>query len=523
MQGKTYLTALFAAIRCILFPATKICVASATRTQANEVLLKITDEFLKNLDWGSENLKNEILTYTINANKGEIYFRNGSWIKVVTASDTGRGARANVLIIDEARMVDKDTIDTVLKKFLTSPRQPLYLRNPKYKHLAERNIEIYMSSAWYKSSWFYEKAKAFTINTLRDDVRYFICGLPYQVSIKEGLLFREDVEDEMSEVDFNPISFSIESECLFFGDTDGAFFAFDDISSRRQLKMPVYPPHLSNTRYACKIPNLVENERRILSVDVALMASGKNKNNDASSIFINRAIPSNNNTYNANFIYAENHEGLTSDALALIIRRLFDEYMCTDLVLDCAGLGLAIFDILIKDIVEPETGHVYPALNCCNDETMAMRCKIDNAPKVIWSIKGNASFNSEICINLRNGFQKGKINLLTNEFDAKEILKTEIKGFDKLLGGQQADYLKPYIETTLLVYELINLQYKLVGTNVKLIEKSGQRKDRYSSLAYNYWVQCQLEREELNKRKNGFDAETFAQALMKLNRKPTMI
>ena len=52
-------------------------------------------------------------------------------------------------------MVDKDTIDTVLKKFLTSPRQPLYLRNPKYKHLAERNIEIYMSSCWLKINFIY--------------------------------------------------------------------------------------------------------------------------------------------------------------------------------------------------------------------------------------------------------------------------------------------------------------------------------------------------------------------------------
>ena len=54
---------------------------------------------MKNYDWGSENLKSEIEDYTINANKAEIKFYNGSWIKVVTASDSGRGNRANVLII----------------------------------------------------------------------------------------------------------------------------------------------------------------------------------------------------------------------------------------------------------------------------------------------------------------------------------------------------------------------------------------------------------------------------------------
>ena len=81
-------------------------------------------------------------------------------------------------------------------------------------------------------------------------------------------------------------------------------------------------------------------------------------------------------------------------------------------------------------------------------------------------------------------------------------------------------YRQPYIETTLLMYELISLESKVNGTNIKLTEKSGMRKDRYSSLAYNYWVQCQLEREELNKRKTGFNLNSFAEGMRKLNRKP---
>ena len=102
-QGKTYLTALFCVIRCILFPKTKICIASSTRTQANEVLLKITDDFMKNYGWGSDNLRREISFATVGANKAVVEFYNGSWIRVVTASDSGRGARCNILVIDEFR------------------------------------------------------------------------------------------------------------------------------------------------------------------------------------------------------------------------------------------------------------------------------------------------------------------------------------------------------------------------------------------------------------------------------------
>lgn len=517
-QGKTFLTALFCVVRCILFPKTKICVASATRTQANEVLLKITDDFMKNYGWGSDNLRREITYAAVGANKAVIEFANGSWIRVVTASDSGRGARCNILLVDEFRMVDLDTINTVLRRFLTAPRQPNYLNNPKYAHLLERNKEFYMSSCWYKSHWSFDKAKAYVVNMLDENKKYFICGLPYQISIKEGLLSREQIEDEMSESDFDPMKFEMEMECLWYGDTDGAFFTFDDISNRRKLKTAIYPPSLINNKNF-KIPDLVPNERRILSVDVALMAS-KKQNNDASSIIINSAIPTNNDSYVANIVYLENFEGLTTDELSLIIRRLYDVYKCTDLVLDCSGVGMAIFDRLIQDIVDPTTGELYSALSCCNDKVMAERCKVDNAPKVIWSIKASASFNNEICTLLRSGFQNGKINLLVSEFEAEEILKDKIKGFAKMPTYEQMQYKLPYIQTTLLVYELINLEYEIKGTNVKITEKSGMRKDRYSSLAYNYWVQCQLEREMLRKQKTGFNASDYALKLRKLNQKP---
>ena len=520
-QGKTFLVALFCVVRCILFPKTKICIASATRPQANEVLSKITDDFMKNYGWGSENLKREISYFTVGTNKAVIEFKNGSWIKVVTASDSGRGSRANILIVDEFRMVDLDTINTVLKRFLTAPRQPAYLSNPEYSHLLERNKEIYMSSAWYKSHWSFDKAKSYVVNLLDESKKYFICGLPYQISILEGLLSREQIEDEMSEADFDETKFQMEMETLWYGDTDGAFFTFDDVSQRRKLKTPLYPPALARMNKNLKIPDLAINERRILSVDIALMASKKNKN-DASSIMINSAIPTNNDNYISNIVYLENHEGLKTEELALIIRRLYTWYKCTDLVIDTNGVGLGVFDLLTQDMVDPETGELYPALSCCNDKVMAERCKVDNAPEVIWSIKASAAFNNEACILLRSGFQNGKINLLISEFESEEILKERFKGFNKMLPYEQMQYKMPFIQTTLLVYELISLEHEIKGTNIKITEKSGMRKDRYSSLAYNYWVQCQLEREMLRKPKSGFNASDYASKLKRLNKRPNI-
>lgn len=521
--GKTWLTALFCIVRCILFPGTKICVACSVRSQANEVLQKIESDFMKRYDWGSENLRAEISKCDISTQKAEIHFRNGSWIKVVTASDSSRGNRANVLVLDEFRMLDKDTIGTVLKRFLGDPRQPAYLNCEEFKgrqDLLETNIEIYMSSCWYQSHWSFDKSKAYVVNLLGGREGYFVCALPYQIAVKEGLKKISEIEDEMSEADFDEMKFSMEMGCIAFGDKDTAFFSFDNVSDQRGLKTALYPP-LSPKDKNDAIPELALNERRILSLDVALMASKTHKN-DASALNINSALPTSNNTYVGNLVYLENFEGLTAENLALIVRRYYHWYKCTDLVLDGMGVGLSVYDALTKDIVDYEYGTVYPALCCCNDEAMAERCNTPNAEKSIWIIKASASLNNEIAVLLRGGFQQRKINLLVSEYEAEEILKEKIKGFSRMTESEKLFYKMPYIQTSLLVYELINLEYEIRGTNIKIKEKTGMRKDRYSSLAYNYWVQCQIERTLSSQTSKNFVAGEYAKRLRTLNKRPTM-
>ena len=192
-------------------------------------------------------------------------------------------------------------------------------------------------------------------------------------------------------------------------------------------------------------------------------------------------------------MYAENREGITTDELGLIVMRLYYTMKCTDIAVDTQGVGLGVYDFIIKDQLDPDTGEIYHALSCCNNEDMAERCKVKGAPKVIWSIKATSTFNNEMCTMLRAGIKNGKINLLVSEFEAEEILRDTIKGFTKLSLYEQTDKKMPYVQTTLLIYELIKLNSKINGNMVKLEERSGERKDRYSSLGYNYWVARQIE------------------------------
>ena len=487
-QGKTWLIALYCVVRCILYPGTKIVVASGVKSQAIEIINKIENEFLKNYGWGSENLRREITYISQSPNNPICDFKNGSYIHIVTANDNARHNRANVVIIDEFRMVSLNIINTVLKKFLTAPRQPGYLSNPKYAHLLERNIEIYASSAWYQGHWSYEKAKSYYANMLDDKRKYFVVGLPYQIAIKEGLLNREQVEDEMSEADFDPIAWKMEMECIFYGDSDGAFYRYNDLSNRRIIKNAFYPLTMYEKR-GINVPDLAAQERRIMSVDVALMASKKHAN-DAAAMWINMAIP-NGMSYSSNYVYIKTFEGLTTDELGLTIMRYFYKFKCTDLVLDTNGNGLGVYDFIIKEQYDPTNGETYEALCACNNQEMAERCKVKTANKVVWCIKATADFNSNSATMLRAAILNGNINLLCNEFDAETVVK-KIPGYDKLSSSEQTELMLPYAQTSLAINEMINLEHEIINNRVKLRERSGMRKDRFSSLQYNNYVVQEL-------------------------------
>lgn len=499
--GKTYLSAIYCVTRSILFPGTHTCIASGTRGQAINVLEKILYE----LKPGSPELAAEIndKDTKINGTNAQIMFHNNSWIKVVTASDTARGNRCHVLLLDEFRLMDKDVVDTVLRKFLTLRRMPRYEAltesERQVEYGKEKNLTLYLSSAYFKDSWAYQKCIDTFKAMIDPNRRQFVCGFPYQLSIAEGLLDPELVADDLSDTDFSAIKFSMEMEALFYGSAEDAFFDFDSISKMRKIKYPMLPDKISSkvNSSLVRIPPKQSGEKRLLSADIALMSSRKH-NNDATAIFINQMLPTKAGRYASNIVYADAYEGLRTDDQALIIRKMFDEFQCDYLVLDTNGIGTGVFDCLAREITDHDTGEVYPALSCINDKNMADRCTVPGAQKVIWSIKASAAFNSDAAIMLREGFRSGRIRLLATEYDAEELLG-ELKGYNGLNPPERMQFQLPYIHTTLLIDEIIKLEYEETGGKIRISEQAGMRKDRYSSLSYNYYVATQIE-QRLRKR-----------------------
>ena len=142
----------------------------------------------------------------------------------------------------------------------------------------------------------------------------------------------------------------------------------------------------------------------------------------------------------------------------------------------------------MTDRYDPMYGQTYGALNCCNNNEMAERCKIKGAPKVIWSVKANAQNNSAMIMALRAGLQNGYINLLKSEEIIEPQLPSMINHYKKLTDNMQTQIKLPYIQTTFLINEMINLEHEMSNNLIKVHEKTGMRKDRYSSFEYGYWV-----------------------------------
>lgn len=207
-------------------------------------------------------------------------------------------------------------------------------------------------------------------------------------------------------------------------------------------------------------------------------------------------------------MYSDTFEGLHTEDQALVIRKLYEEFACDYIVIDCNGLGLGVYDALVRDLVDPDTGEIYPALSCCNSQEMADRCTVKGADKVIWAIKGSQALNSECAVLLREGFRSGKIRLLVTEYDA-EALFVDIKGYSSLTSMEKTRLQMPYVHTTLLIDELVKLQHEETSGRVRVFERSGMRKDRYSSLSYNYYVAIQLETKIGRRRETDVSTEAF--------------
>ena len=494
--GKSFLTSLYCVVKCILYPGTKIVVAAKTKEQAMVLVSEKIPELINYSKTGmiEREIEGSIRT-SMNTPDPNVVFLNGSWIKVVPANQNARSKRANLLILDEFRMIDFSVYKNVLRRFLAVSRQPGFLSKKEYKgkkEYQERNQEIYLSSAWYKFNWSYSRLNIH-FKAMLEGKKYFVCGLPYQIAIKENLANEEQLIDELMEDDIDEVGWQMEMDCMFFGESDKAFFGFDDIESNRNLLNPVYPNETYNINIkSLAKPSKKNNVIRIISADIALM---KGKQNDASAYSILELVPVKRG-YIRKLIYMESMAGGHTNDQSARIMRLYDEFECDYIVLDCHGNGMGIYDQICRGVTDKDLNKDYDPLSCMNDEAMAERCIDPEAPQKIYSVKASSQFNTDIAKILKDTLKRGKLKLLVDENDGRELL-FKMKGYNKISTEDKVKLIAPYTQISMLMHEMVNLSNEGKDGVIKLVEPKGGRKDRYSSLAYANYFASELEREYL--------------------------
>lgn len=499
--GKSFLIAVFVCCWAILYPNVEINIASATLTQATNILKKI--EGLMN---NSSLLFNEIEGGKIKTNNNpEVKFKNNSVIRAVASNDNARSFRGNINIYDEYPIMKKDIIDTVLDKFLTGVRDVGFKDKAEYKgsKYIETNKRIYLGSAWFKSMWGYVTFKSAVKKMLSGFKNVFVCDIPYEIAIMEGIIQKQTVINEFQKPDFDQSVFDMEYGGKWFGSKDSEFFSLESILPQRILDdpLPSLVDVLNEREFVDKLGFL---DYRILSCDVALMASTKKKKNDASFITIVDAIKQKNKRFKAKYRMMDTDEGLKTEELGLKVMRYFYKYKCDYLVLDCNGNGLGVYDYVCSEHKDPDTGEIYPAIQCYNDPTMAERCRVPNAKKKLYSVKASATFNDLAAKRFRTGFENGAIELLIDSRNYDSADSNEMESESLRIRKRM-----PFVETDLAINEIIHLVYEIVNNKFKITEVAGKRKDKYSSMSYAYYLIKELESEKVNET-NRSSADIFS-------------
>lgn len=435
--------------------------------------------------------------------KAEIKFKNGSVIRVVASNDNARSGRANILILDEFRMIDLTVIDTVLRKFQTVERLMPFLDLPEYKdkreQYSEPNKEIYLSSCWYKLHWAWDKTVDY-FEKMVDEKKYAVCSLPYQLAVQEGLYSKQKVIEEMSEATFDEVKWMMEMDAVWYGENATSYFKLQDFNSCRIGQKYYYPKEIRETlpdsnKY---ILEKQEGEIRIVSYDIA---TSKKTGADNSVIFLS-IVKKVGNVLRREIVYGESLPSKITQHQVLRVKQIMQDFDADYLVIDAHNVGTVFIDLLGDETVDTENGVNYPPIRVFNNEDLAQRCVRADAEPKIYAINATSALNSTIAKSFRASLRNRSIILPIHENDTKEFLRKKFPNMeDSRLRGT---LMLPNIQTTLMVNESIALEAEYRDNKVILRETGGKRKDRYSSLSYlNHFVVDYLELE--NKATQGFD------------------
>lgn len=314
-------------------------------------------------------------------------------------------------------------------------------------------------------------------------------GGSWKIPVMHNLLDPNFVDDLKEDGTFNPLSFDREYESKWTGSGENSFFSEDLISRNRIIKLAESKPSTEK--------NDDSTIRYYISVDVARSDGNQNAN----SVAMVGKIKQNNKSGMcvSNIVNMKVFHGEHFEEQAIKIKKMIFKYSAELCCIDANGLGSGLMDYLVKENID-EQGEIFPPLSVINDNAYE-KYETESSLPLLYSMKSQGIAGA-IHVNCLSHISSGKVKFLVDEMEAKaSLLKT--KQGKNMSGSEMADYLAPYLNTTILKDEMLNLRSKQAGKDLSLERiNNGIQKDRFSSLEYLLWCVKELEDKSRTKKES---------------------
>ena len=485
--SKSFLTMMSLMLKAILYPGTQAAVTTGGKEQAASITIAKIEEICKlipalnneiNWDRGQSKKSKDNVKYI---------FKNGSTIDILAARESSRGQRRHCIVVEEAILMDGDALNEIIIPTTNIDRR-LGDGTTHPEELVNKS-QTFITTAGWKNSFSYDKLIDMLINSVIDPDNYMIMGGTFETPVKEGLLDEDFVDKLKLEGTFNDSSFDREYRSIWSGDAENAYFSSDVFDKYRQLNQPEYEHSGRSSKTAYYI----------LGIDV-----GRTK--CSTEVCVIKVTPqpqgaSIKSLVNIFSIVAEDFE-----IQAIKIKKLFYKYKCRIASIDANGLGIGLIDFMTKSQIDPDTGEELPPFGVEGgtfDEVHDQYKKIkgDNVERdAMYLIKANAPINTSMHAYVQTQLSSGRIKLLIDEREASTKLMSTKVG-QNMTPEQRADHLMPFVQTSILKDQMLNLVEETDGVNIILKQNNRSiKKDKFSAFEYGLYY-AKLDEERKRKRK----------------------
>ena len=480
--SKSFLSMMALMIRCILYPNSHLFVTTGGKEQAASITIAKIEEICKLIPGLNNEINWDRGVSTKSKDNVKYVFKNGSTIDILAARQSSRGQRRTGGLMEECVLIDGDILNEVIIPTTNVDRR--LSDGSRHKEENVTKSQIYITTAGWKNSFAYHKLIEILINSIIDPDEYMIMGGTYETPVISGLLDEDFVEQLRLQGTFNDESFNREYRSIWSGDVENAFFSSEKFDKYRVLLQPEYEYSGRSSK----------NAYYVFGIDVGRVGC-------TTEICVFKVTPQVQGAAHKTLVNIYTYDAEHFETQCIHIKHLYYKYKPRRIAVDANGLGVGLIDYLVK-AQDTDDGEYLPPFGVFNTDEYPEYKKFvtpETERDVLFLIKANAPINTEAYSYAQTQMFSGKIRFLIDESLAKTKLMSTKQGQNMNI-DERNEYLRPFILTSILKEQMLNLVEENEGVNIILKQSNRSiKKDKFSAFIYGlYYIRYE---EELSKRK----------------------